>query len=290
MPITVCVSRRAESRGRERSFHWLPPMNQIAQSLARFVLRRVLLRACEATVPRSGEDGEKVNCFITKVHQGDVPLPVVLALDGNNLIGLAWDGKHYGLDICIPLEQIKLSQFRVTHFYGLWKVQYSGLLDFLVGRVTTWPYVKIHAVRFISRIDQYFFNKKKLITKRRMELLSFLVNRHLDGKTEFAPIDLMTDLYTLRWVEHPDRDAAMQQLELYLQAMVETGELEKIDYKYRVSGHALLTIEENEEQERKHTENVRMQRGMLWLTVVIAALTAVQAQLIKLPTIFDFSK
>lgn len=231
-----------------------------------------------------------MNCFLTVVHQGDEPPPVVLALKGADLVCLAWDGRRYGVDSRIPLAQTKLSQFHITHFYGLSTVCYSSLLDFAVNHLTKLPYVKIHVVRFISRVDQYFFNKKKLITQRRMELLSFLVGRHLDGRTEFNPIDLMTDLYTLRWVEHPDGEAATRQIEFYLDAMVETGELAKSTYKYRITGHALRTIEENEEQERKYAENVRLQRAMFWLTLVIAAFTAVQAQLIKLPTLIDLSK
>lgn len=36
-------------------------------------------------------------------------------------------------------------------------------------------------VIFLGGLVIILLNKKKLITKRRMELLTFLVNRHLDG-------------------------------------------------------------------------------------------------------------
>jgi hypothetical protein len=265
-------------------------MTRYSKSLARFFLTRLLSRACESSVPRSGEEGTRVNCFVTKLHQGDDPPPVVLALEGDELVCVAWDGSRYSKDLRLPLDMATLSQFRVTHFYGLSTIWYSGLIDFAVSRLTGWPYAKIHAVRVTSRVGQYFFNKRKLATRRRMELLSFLVTRYLGGKGEFSPIDLMTNLYSLRWVEHPDGESARIQLESYLEAMVETGELKKNSYKYRVTGYALRAIEEYEEQERKHVENVRMQRAMLWLTIAIAVFTAVQAQLIKLPTLLDLSK
>lgn len=53
--------------------------------------------------------------------------------------------------------------------------------------------------------------------------------------------------------------------------------------------YAVRMIEEYEEQERKHTENVKMQGRMFWLTLTIALLTLVQAGLVKLPPLFDFT-
>lgn len=267
----------------------LHPMNSLATYIARVVLSRVLRRACPYTIPRSGAEGEGVNCFVTTLDAGEKPPFVVLHLGGDELQCLAWDGQSYGSERRVPLRNVELSKFQITHFYGLSDVQYSGLLDFILNRVTAWPYIKIHIVRVVNRIDRYFFNKKKLITKQRMDLLKILIQRHLDGQSEFDPISLMTDLYSLRWVEHPDRDSLQHKLEFYLDSMVETGELRKITYKYQVTGKALHAIEEYEEQERKHTENVKMQRMMLWLTLAIAAFTAVQAGLVKLPPLLDLT-
>jgi hypothetical protein len=99
----------------------------------------------------------------------------------------------------------------------------------------------------------------------------------------------MTDLYTIKWVLHPQGDQQQQKLEFYLDSLVATGELIKNNHKYVVTGHALRTIEEYEEQERKHTENVKMQWRMFWLTLAILALTLVQAGLVKLPPIIDLT-
>lgn len=259
--------------------------------ITRSALRDAVRCACASSIPRSGTAGAAVNCFITKVERGEDPPPVVLSLEGNELLCTAWDGNQYGRELRIPISRTRLSQFSIVHFYGLAEVRYSGLIDFLLGRLTRWPYLKIHVARFVSRINQYYFNKQKLVTHRRMELLALLVNRHLDGRGKFCTIDLMTELYSLRWVEHPDRGAAKHQLKSYLEAMVETGELRSVDgFYYSVTGAALRTIEENEEQERKHGESVRLQRNMFWLTVAIAAFTAIQAGVIKLPTLLDLSR
>jgi hypothetical protein len=85
------------------------------------------------------------------------------------------------------------------------------------------------------------------------------------------------------------REAQHQKVEFYLDSLVDTGELKKINYEYVLTGNALRAIEEYEEQERKHTESVKIQWRMFWLTLVIALLTFVQAGLVKMPALIDLS-
>ena len=99
----------------------------------------------------------------------------------------------------------------------------------------------------------------------------------------------MTPLYTDKWVFHPDQDSERRKLKFYLESLVDTGELKIVNYKYVLTGHAVRAIEEYEEQERKHTENVKIQRRMFWLTLAIALLTLVQAGLVKLPPFIDLT-
>lgn len=230
-----------------------------------------------------------MNCFVTSIDKEDRPYLIVLGLSGCELSCIEWDGSRYQIERNIQLTTLRLSDFQITHYYGLSEISYSGLLDFVLSRITTWPYIKAHSFRWLESFDQYFFNKKKLITKQRMELLKFLIDKTLEGKAEYELLDLMTDLYTIKCFLHPKREEQQQKLKFYLDSLVDTGELQKTDYKYVVTGHALLAIEEYEEQERKHTENVKMQRRMLLLTFVIAALTLVQAGLVKIPVLVDLT-
>lgn len=78
-------------------------------------------------------------------------------------------------------------------------------------------------------------------------------------------------------------------MEFYLDSLVLSGELKRDSYNYVVTGLALRTIEAYEEQERKHTENVKMQWRMFWLALAVAAAAIVQAGLVKLPSLVDLS-
>lgn len=189
----------------------------------------------------------------------------------------------------IPLHTVNTKDISITHFYGHHEIRYSGITDFAIGRTLFLPYIKILSVQSIEALDQYFFNKKKFYTKQRIELLKFLTQRRLDGITSSSAIDLMTGLYSIKWILHPDKDSQLKRLRFYLDSLVDTGELRRVDHKYELTGEALKAIEVYEEQERKHTENVKVQRRMVWLTLTIVLLTGAQAGLYKLPTLLDLS-
>lgn len=264
-------------------------MRALTTTLCRYFLPRVLVRKCESTIPRSGEKGEQVNCFTVSIDKAGEPYLIALELYDDQLKCIEWSGQSYEIDTTVPITTIHPSQLRITHYYGLSEVKYFGIVDFVVGQLTLWPYIKIHFVRTLSKFDQYLFNKKKLVTKQRVDLLRFLVTQALEGHNSFEEIDLMTQLYSIKWALHPDQDSQRKKLEFYLESLVDTGELRKASHKYVLTGGALRAIEEYEEQERKHTENVKMQWRMFWLTLAIALLTLVQAGLVRLPPLIDFT-
>lgn len=264
-------------------------MSPAARRLSSLLLSRVLSRPCGSRIARSGSKGEAVNCFVTAIDKGDDPYLIVQSLSNGQLGCIEWDGSSYTTAVEHPLNSFRLQDFRITHYYGLSEVGYDGLIDFLVNRFTAWPYVKIHVARSFAGFDQYLFNKKKLVSKARGDLLKLLVTEALEGRTEHESLELMTALYSIKWYSHPEGGAVHKRLEFYLDSLAETGELRKVNYKYVVTGQALRAIGEYEEQERKHTENVKMQWRTFWLALAVAALTVVQAGLIKLPVLLDFT-
>lgn len=264
-------------------------MNSLMYRVTSAVLRRVLARPCGSTIARSGGRGAAVNCFVAAIDRGENPYLIVKSLDADQVRCIQWDGGSYSTPCSFPITEFSPKEFRITHYYGLSEIRFTGVLDYVINCTTRWPYIRIHTVRALSRFDQYLFNKKKLIAKERKSLLKTLVNEALDGHPAHGALDLMTALYSIKWFSHPQGTEAQQRLEFHLESLVETGELKKVDQNYVVTGHALRAIEEYEEQERKHTENVKIQRRAFWVAVTVAALTVVQVGLIKLPPLLDLS-
>jgi len=254
--------------------------------LCRRFLPRVLAQQCENLIPRSGSKGAAVDCFTVSIDKAGEPHLLVKAMADDELKCLSWNGARYADEATIPLPSIDPTAIFTTHYRGLVEIRYFGILDLALGRTFLIPYARLR----LSTIDQYLFNKKKLVTKARMDLLRLLVDRRLNGKVHFDSIDLMTELYSIKWVSHPDKDSQRQKLEFYLESLVTTGELTKLATSYHVAGKALHTIEEHEEQERRHAENVKIQYWVAALTLIAAFFAAAQAGIVKLPTVLDLSK
>lgn len=264
-------------------------MNRLFHRLTRIALARALSHPCEARIPRSGERGAAVNCFTVAIDRGEAPYLIALNLDGEQLSCIEWNGNEYVTPRTLFVSDLTPSEVRFTHYYGHSEVMYEGVLDFLWNRAIAWPYLKIHAVRRFAVLEQYLFNKKKLVTQQRKGLLKVLLNRTLDGVAEHDPLDLMTELYSIRWYSHPQSGDTRRRLEFYLESLVETGELRCANHMYSVTGQGVRALEEYEEQERKYSEGVKLQAKAFWVAVAVALLTVVQAGLIRLPPVVDLT-
>ena len=99
----------------------------------------------------------------------------------------------------------------------------------------------------------------------------------------------MTKLYSIKWVLHPSGDEQQKKLGLYLDSLEESKELRKVNDEYVVTGKAISTIEKYEEEERRHTEAVKLQRKMFWLTILLLIVGILQSGVIKLPIWLDYS-
>ena len=266
-------------------------MNRFTKALYKWYLPKLLSKVCESRVPRTGEEGAKVNCVVVTLDKDSSPYFFIEKIDGDELIGLEWDGDSYSTKKKILITDISENDLFIKHYYGLSNVmRYFGIYDYLINRTTRWPYLKIIIHRWIESVDQYFFNKKKLVSKQRIDLLAFMISDQIDRTHKgINSLELMTKLYSIKWVLHPEGDQQQEKMELYLDSLVKSGDLELINDEYVVTGIAIRTIEIFEEEERRHVESVKMQKKMFYLTLIIAILALIQAGVIKLPILLDLS-
>lgn len=258
--------------------------------VSKWLLPKVISKSCKSRIPRSGEEGEKVNCFVVALDRDNEPFFVATGFEKGLLTGLRWNGKRYAEEHSISIDDLNDGNLRITHYYGLSEVIYSSVYDLAWNYLSKVVYLRIQLYRYISSAHQYFFNKKKLVTKKRMALIQFMMNDQLDRENNGIDIiDLMTKLYSIKWVLHPSANEQQNRLELYLDSLVESGELRKVNTKYVVTGKAISTIEKYEEEERRHTEAVKLQKKMVALTILIAFVAIVQSGIIKLPVLLDLA-
>lgn len=266
------------------------PVKRIEQFLVRSFLPRLLTRACPSTIHTSGEEGEAVNCFSSHLPDGDDPDLVLLRCDGEEVRGLKYDGTRFSADASIAFRDIDPRRLRITHYYGLDRVEYAGIWGVAIGLTTGWPYAVIHWRRLRNRVTQRLFNRRRLVIRKHLDILQQVVDLTVGGGNDAVDaLDLMTDSYGEWWATHPGWGSHHSQLERHLELLVQSGELEKWDTRYRPTGQALKTLEESEDADRKHSANLRVQWGLAFLTLLALAMAAAQAGLIKLPVLLDLT-
>ncbi|MEW5769497.1 MAG: hypothetical protein AB1831_03950 [Pseudomonadota bacterium] len=252
---------------------------------------RLIAKACEARIPRSGPRGEQVNCYVVALDRDDSPYFIATAIHGDNLEGLLWNGSSYADSTTLTISDLDTGRLNITHYYGLSEVTYDNIYDVALNYITKLIYLKIKIYRRIDSTYQYFFNKRKLVTKRRMELLRLMMDDQFDRTHDgISSLALMTRIYSMHLFLHPSWEVQHRKVVLYLDSLVRSGELRLVNDEYVVTGQAISTIERYEEEERRHTEAVKLQKKMFWLTIIAVIFAIVQSGFIKLPTVIDLSK
>lgn len=257
----------------------------------RWLLPGILRKRCPDPIPRSGSEAAKINCFAVFLDDEQGHYFIGESIDGFMLKGKLRSGQNLTVDGEVDLRTIAPEKFHIKHYYGITTIRFPTFWHFVRNRLSGYIYIKVHIERTADAAGQFVFNKKRLVTLERIRLLQFLIDHHIENRGRpISSIDIMTGLHTLRWVLHPSGTSAEKKLELYLESLCASDELRKQGMHYLVNGSAVGTIERFEEEERRHSENLRIQAGILILTLAIAFLTAVQASLIKFPTLIDFTR
>lgn len=247
--------------------------------LVKIIFKHLLKSPCDSVIPRSGEDGESVNCYSVYLYENDDPYLVVKKINQNTLTGIQWNGQKFDHEKVISLVDIKKYQVWITHFYGLYTTKYSSIWDFLIHGITKYEVFKCNIHNIFNRTSQYVFNKRKFATLDRIEILRSIIDLYFSkNHNGFSSLDLMTKLYSLKWIVHPQSENQQHKLELFLDSFLISGELKSFNgHEYSVTGKAIATLSEYEEQERRHSESRKLQHIMMWLTAAIVLVGLLQA-------------
>lgn len=261
----------------------------LQQKILQHVLHKVLGAACPSTIPRSGKDGEQVNCYVATLRNGNEPDFVLLNQKGSTINGLRFDGTRFAIDDQINVRSINPSELEITHFYGLDTITYSGVWDFLRGRIFRAPYFLVHLHRIKQSFSIWLFNRRSLSSKRVSDTLREIVDANLNGKESLDAMAIMTLRYGPLWAVHPEWEKLYDELSTTLKLLADAGDLREVNHAYSATGQALKTLEEVEREERRHIANYRIQLWLAVFALASAAMAAAQANLIKVPTLLDLS-
>lgn len=243
-------------------------------------------------IPRSGPRAEGVDCYCVEIPtENGRPYLMLRAVERDSVNADEWSGTRYETPRLLPMSGIQANQVVVTHFIGTDEFTFNGLRAFLWARRLRLPYVARRLRRGRNRVAQWLFNKRDLDVGARLAVLREVVRAVGDGAQGMDAFGLMNIRHGNRWASHPGWQAHRRELNLLLDGLVDTGELRLTDdgLRFIPTGHAYRTLEESDDTDRRHRGNFRLQVTIGLLTLVGAFMGAVQASVVKLPTLLDLT-
>lgn len=251
-----------------------------------------LIKACSKMAPNrismSGPKCEKNDFYTVRVPTKGNPKSLVLGMNGSLITIFEGEGKKPST---LSIDDVDLTSIEITHYLHNFYTIYDGIDNFILHCLSKKDAVKVKFLRIIQNLSQKIFNTKVLHSKPRHELLEYIVENYGVKNKEFGLISLMSDIYSIRSFGHPDKDKCLNMLRLYLSSLSESGEITKgRQSDYRVTGKAIVTLEAFQNGERRHKDSVRLQYIMVVITIFLAILASIQAGLVKLKPLIDFTQ
>ena len=245
----------------------------------RYAVSMALKRPAHNLRFSSDEPFEARSYFLVHLRpQDSVRPPLINGMNANGLSGL-WFNEgsmlgERGLEVSIPNSKIPMFDLSIVHRLNETREVYESALMFVVFQWLLVPYVLL----YLGRFRQFLFNRKRLARDDRIEVLRHIYLQTLKDKDyRTAATGLASEIYGYRWLLHPEERSIQNHYELVLNSLKKSGDLESSGYMFQLAPSALNTLATYEEEERRHSDNVWLQRAIVFLTF-----TLVVAEFLKL--------
>ncbi|MUL16280.1 hypothetical protein [Aliivibrio fischeri] len=235
-------------------------------------------------IPRTGEDGEKVNCYSVYVTDKDGSY-LADKVDGETLFVHKWNEEErtHNIPEKLNLNKIDELNFEINHYHGLITHNYKSPFEFVFYDSSGFFKLKSRYSLLKYTVPKFIHSKKRLKRPTRLKALEAVIKLTEDNYNKsFDCNRLLSEMYGSYTIIHPHYPTLKQGTHLVLMSLAESGELEQINsFEFRIKGKSLSSLEHLKEEVSKENR-VRVQAtAMLWLTVVLAIATAFQAGLVR---------
>lgn len=264
-------------------------MNLSSDALIRWIDYALSKRA-PARIPRSGAEGAAADCFSVTSSIDDVHY-LLDRRDGNWLHCRRWNGEEFNDSSPLSIYDFWRGTPDIRHYIGHDEIKWTSWDAFAFDQTYRLIYLKLAAKRLLAFALNAYRSRKKVVTVERMSLLNTIFLEQLrSDEDEVGYLQIMRIAYGPSYFLHPRAAQAKARMRAILRGLVETGELKARDAFYSVTGKGMAALELFEEQERKHQDAMKLQRRMIWLTVILMTSAIVQAGLVKTPTLLKFDR
>lgn len=235
-------------------------------------------------IPRTGEEGAKVNCYSIYVTDADGSY-LAREIKGEHLHVLQWDEEKrtHDKEKLLKLTEINNWNVEINHYHGLVTHTYKSAIEFLLIDATGFYKVQSKLALWKYSIPKFIHSKRRLKRPSRKKALEAAIELVKDNHNlTFDSYRLLNAMYGSYTILHPLFPTLKQGTHLVLVSLAESGELQQVNsFDFRVNVKALLTMEHLREEQTKEERSRRQASLMLWLTVVLAFTSLFQSGLVK---------
>lgn len=163
------------------------------------------------------------------------------------------------------------TKIRISYFYKGYEFIYGSPLYFIWDLFLGLYKLKI----FLGYVRQAIYNRKKLVRYDRMDVLEFMVEQDVRNQNAlYGGFALAAELYTRRWIRHPNGHELRRYLTRILESLVISGELREQQGGYRVLPKAYETLSQYQNDVQKHEDAINVGRIANRLTLVVVMVGA----------------
>lgn len=253
--------------GQECGTGSLPLMLMTALRIGkRLAIRITSAKAVPYSIPTSLPAALHNDIYVLKlIEENETRFLSSAPAQKEGLVGLWFEpGTRGGHEACLPHPHSWLFDLEVVHYYRGYQFKFTSPYRFL------WHHVSLGALRFQmwDLFAQRVFNRRSLVRQKRMEILSFIHDQTMsapDFKTDV--FWLMTELYSMRWVQHPEHQSLETYYGLVLESLAKNGDLVEDRGTYQLTAQGLTTLDRYQEEYKRHRENTAIQRTLSALTL-----------------------
>jgi len=191
--------------------------------------------------------------------------------------------KGYDSEGIVLFEDISEIEFSATHFLEFHNFNYQSPLKLLI-----WEFFWIpNLIVLNDKLSQFWFNSKTPERTGRYDLLNSMVAMRLEsdensqlGDRSFSgkgSVEILAKVHGKRIISHPKYRSTKAKLELTLESLVDSSEVEENNLRYRAVGKALSTIAKIEQENRRHQEQMQYNAWIKRLTFALVFVGFLQA-------------
>lgn len=186
--------------------------------------------------------------------------------------------RAYSGALSFSIDDIEKMNVEIIHWRKQGPSRFDSIFIFAINYYTRIAYVKSMISRTKTRVFSTFSHDDEMTGLDRIVLLRMLVNEYVHQSPEKTHVGVTCDevidlLYGTLWYKHIKNEDFRRKTFLLLQSLVISGDVKINDGHYYVQGQAISTIVSWESEEKRVKQQLRSQKNINRLMLIITAST-----------------